>query len=128
MPSAAVLLAVLLLPPADAPDLAGSWKLVPLVRGQQVPLMVLKLEKKGDGWTGRVTALAGTMPAGLRLTDLTTDDQVVRFKIPLGRQTWAFEGVYTTKDGRRVAGSVELGNGQVTAAHLEPTTLTSLDP
>lgn len=106
----------------------GNWKVLPLLPGQQVPLMVLRLEKKNDQWSGRVTALAGTTPAGMRLTDITVTGEVVRFRLPLGQQTWHFEGIYSRQGGRRILGSFELPNGQVTAVALEETALASIGP
>jgi hypothetical protein len=86
----------------------------------------VKLENKDGKWTGAVTATArGAIPA--TLDNVSVEKDTLRFTLQVGDSTLRFEGKVPQEGGAKIRGSVRTRQ-DVSAAELEPTTLTSFDP
>jgi hypothetical protein len=112
---------------ADDPP-AGTWKVV--IPGNENPLLwLIKLEKKDGKWVGRWIASSPQVPE-VGIEDVAVNKDLLTFKIQLKTVSLRFEGRVPAgaKEPERIYGSVLLLRGDLNQAHLERTTLTSLDP
>jgi hypothetical protein len=111
---------------ADAPP-AGTWKLSLPIQAGAPPqaLWLVKLEDKGGKWTGAVTARdRNAVPAAV--DNVSVEKGALRFTLKVGETTFRFEGK-VPREGGKIRGTVSTRQ-DVSAAELEPTTLTSFDP
>ncbi len=107
---------------ADPP--AGSYKVVLPLQGNRA-LWLLKLEAKGDTWTGEAKAGPDVIPA--KVEGIKVEKGTLQFSLNLGKGAFNFEGRVPTGKDAKIYGTVAM-KGEVNPVILEPTTLTSLDP
>ena len=108
---------------ADAPTLAGNWKII--VEQENQPYWLLKLENKDQKWTATVTP-ADKVPAGT-VENVTVAKDVLHFSMTAGKESVLFEFKKPTPLGDKLLGTMQL-QGKLVPLHLERTKLTSLDP
>ena len=113
----------------QADDLpAGTWKFVVPDDGPS-PLWLIKLENKDKKWLGSVVASAMGLPDAA-IEDVVLDKDLLSLKVKFkSGGVLRFEGRLPreTRDPVRILGSVVLGRRGLRPAHLERTTLTSLE-
>lgn len=122
-----LMLAVPSLLQADDPP-AGTWKFV-VPSDSNNPLWLIKLENKDGKWVGKGIASAMGLPEAT-VEDVNLDKDLLSLKLRLKGTLLRFEGRLPAKDAKdpvRILGSVVV-RGDLNMAHLELTTLTSLDP
>jgi hypothetical protein len=111
---------------ADAAPPAGNWKFAFLNQGRMVTLWIVKLEQKDGKWAGEVIATQEGAPPASAVEKLAIDGDKVAFSLVIQKQPFSFEGRIPKEAGKKVLGSLALGN-QMVPAELEPTKLKTLD-
>lgn len=105
---------------------AGTWKVMMPLEGQQRPLWLVKFEAKEGKWTGKVAATAEVMPP-TTLVNPTVNNGIFRFGLKLENgPRLNFEGKLPQEKGQKIFGSMQTPREQV-PTQLELTTLPSLD-
>jgi hypothetical protein len=126
---AGLVLALLATPPrataADAPPLAGTWKVtLPLMQGTR-PLWLVKFENKDGKWEGAVTATGERLPKAT-LENLSVSKDLVRFNLKLPEGVFRFEARVPAGKADKILGTISFQTAA--PAELERTTLAGLDP
>jgi hypothetical protein len=115
----------------SAPAPAGTWMTTVLVPGQQIVLMLLKLETDNGKWKGEVLARGPAFGrAPFNVQAIRVSGGTMSFGIRLQGQQWAFE-YKLDKDKMALLGSVEVPGRtgtQLIPTRLERTTIKELDP
>ena len=105
---------------------AGTWKVMMPLEGQQRPLWLVKFEAKEGKWTGKVAATAEVMPP-TTLVNPTVNNGIFRFGLKLENgPRLNFEGKLPQEKGQKIFGSMQTPREPV-PTQLELTTLPSLD-
>jgi hypothetical protein len=109
---------------ADAPPLAGNWKIIVAQEDSGRPFWLLKLENKDGKWSGDVTNFEGVVP--VKLQKLSVEKDTLHFTLVLDRGSLACEVKVPATPGDKLLGSANTGRGFV-PLRLERTTLTKAD-
>jgi hypothetical protein len=112
---ALTILALLALPLAQAgtDGPAGNWKVSIFEEGQQHNFWLIKLENKDGKWTGSALGLKGVPASTMSNVELKGDR--LSFDVRVGGREFAFEGKWTKADGKKIMGSLRLGNRLIPA-------------
>ena len=112
---------------ADPAPPGGNWKLpVPIGRGETITLMVAFTEQDGK-WIGDFLTASQELRAQPKFKSLKVSGDVVRFALEFAGQDFVtFDGVLA-KDGKKIAGSMTVGGGELMLTDLRPTKLKKLD-
>jgi hypothetical protein len=111
---------------ADAAPPAGSWKFSFLNQGRMLTLWIFKFEQKDGRWIGDVVATQEGGPPGSTIEKLSVDGDKINFAVTIQKQPLSFEGKIPKEAGKKILGSLALGN-QMVPGELEPTKLKSFD-
>ncbi len=109
---------------ADAPPLAGNWKIIVAEGDSGRAFWLLKLENKDGKWTGSVSAAEGILPA--KLQNLTVDKDVLHFNLATDKGKFTCEVKVPATPGDKLLGAAQIGRNFV-PLRLERTALASLD-
>ena len=109
---------------ADPP--AGSWKLT--FRTERQPIILLLHFSQADGkWVGDFVDATVPFQKDPTVTDVSVSGDAVKFTLALGSSDrLTFDGV-VAKDGKKIAGSLDLGGGPLELTELRPSNLKKLD-
>lgn len=109
---------------ADDSPIAGRWRFTLPVQRQALTMLVMFSQSDGK-WFGDF--LGSSMPFRQEptITDLSVNNDQVRFSLRLGSESMPFDGVYS-KEANRIRGSIRFGN-QLLLLELFPTQLKKLD-
>jgi hypothetical protein len=111
---------------AAGDPLEGTWKLQLALQGEWLNLCLIKVETKDGKPSARILSASDEAKGVARVQNLTVANGAVRFTLPVGGQTWTFEGKVPPAGGKLMLGTLEVAS-QLGAARLEATTITSLD-
>jgi hypothetical protein len=109
---------------ADAPPLAGNWKIIVAQDDSGRAFWLLKLENKDGKWSGDVSSFEGILPA--KLQKLSVEKDTLHFTLALDRGSLACEVKVPATPGDKLLGAANTGRGFI-PLRLERTTLTKAD-
>src|SRR6266576_789768 len=92
---------------ADAPPLAGNWKIIVAEGDSGRPFWLLKLENKDGAWSGSVSNAEGILPA--KLQGLNVGKETLHFNLATEKGKFACEVKLPATPGDKLLGSALIG-------------------
>lgn len=108
-------------------DLAGTYKVRLFLEGQNRTLWLLKLKPEDGKLSGEIIARLGDRAPQATVSNVTTEDGLLKMTLTLQRSGLPFEGRIPEGKGKTIYGTLLMG-GRLVLAELEPTQLTKLEP